>query len=118
MTLILAAVVGIVFAAGFYSLMRRGIGGLAIAIILMGHAANLILFASNGLIRDNAPIVTEGEKLPPFPFPDPLPQALILTAIVINFGMFGYLVMLLHRTGAAANTQDMDALRSTEEEDG
>jgi len=60
---------------------------------LLGYAVNIFLFASGRLTLDSAPLVEHGiERLP-----DPLPQALVLTAIVIGFGMTAFLIVLALR---------------------
>jgi multicomponent Na+:H+ antiporter subunit C len=114
MTLALAITVGLLAAAGFYNLMRRSIVTLAVGLILLSHAVNLLLFGSNGLVRGKPPLIPDGDQLPPAGFADPVPQALILTAIVINFGMLVFALVLLHRTRHAAQTDQVDALKRSE----
>jgi multicomponent Na+:H+ antiporter subunit C len=111
---LLAIVSAALFAAGFYSLTRRSILALAIGLILLGHATNLVLFTANGLVRGKPPRLLPGESMPPEGFADPLPQALILTAVVINFGMVAFAVVLLSRTRRVAKTDDTDSLRHSE----
>jgi multicomponent Na+:H+ antiporter subunit C len=110
----LAIVVGGLYAAGLYMMMRRSIVKLIIGLILLGHAANLLIFTAGGLIRARAPLVPEGELVPPLPYADPIPQALILTAIVIGFGVVAFTVVLIHRYYAFVVYDDVNALRSTD----
>jgi multicomponent Na+:H+ antiporter subunit C len=61
-----------------------------------------------------SPLVPEGELVPTGPFADPLPQALILTAIVIGFGVVAFTVVLIHRVYQTAGTDDLETLSSTD----
>jgi len=115
MEIILAILVGILYAAGLYMVMRRSIIKLIIGLVLLGHAANLLIFLSGGLIRAIPPIVPEGEIVPPIPVADPLPQAMILTAIVIGFGVVAFTVVLIHRTYQTIGSDDIDLVGETEQ---
>lgn len=99
---------------GLYMVMRRSIVKLIIGLILIGHAANLLVFTSGGLTRARAPIVPAGAGAPVPPFADPLPQALILTAIVIGFGVLAFAVVLIHRVHQSVGTDDVNDMTTTE----
>ncbi|MFO7623257.1 MAG: Na+/H+ antiporter subunit C [Anaerolineales bacterium] len=114
MQIALAIDVGGLYAAGLYMMMRRSIVKLIIGLVLLGHAANLLIFTAGGLIRARAPLVPEGELVPLAPYADPLPQALILTAIVIGFGVIAFTVVLIHRYYEFVIYDDVNALRSTD----
>lgn len=114
MTPILAIAIGGLFAAAFYNLARQSIVALAFGLMLLGHASNLLVFFINGLVRNKAPLISPDATQPPVGFADPLSQALILTAVVINFGMVAFALVLLHRTRRVAKTDDVDELRSSE----
>lgn len=114
MELILPFVVGGLVAAGLYMMMRRSMLKLILGLALLSHGANLLIFTAGGLTRGNAPLVEEGEQLPPAPYADPLPQALILTAIVISFGLTAFLVVLVYRAYQETGTDDLDDLTSYE----
>ena len=92
MEALFAAGIGILVAAGVYLSLRPRLFSVLLGITLLSYAANLFLLASGGLTAGRAPLTT----LPP-PWPDPLPQALILTAIVIGFGMTAFLIVLALR---------------------
>lgn len=105
MTLImLALLVGTLFATGTALVMARGQLRLVLGIGLLSHGVNLLLFASGLLTRGEAPIFADKEQfaleLSQRTFADPLPQALILTAIVISFGITAFLVVLVSRRDA------------------
>jgi multicomponent Na+:H+ antiporter subunit C len=107
---LLAVVVGALYAAGLYMMMRRSIVKIIIGLVLLGHAANLLIFTAGGLVRARSPLVPEGELIPTGPIADPLPQALILTAIVIGFAVVAFTVVLIHRVYATVETDDLEIL--------
>ena len=111
----LALVVGALYAAGLYLLLRRSILKLVIGLGVLGHAANLLIFTVAGLTRGRPPITPTGmDGPPPAPYADPVPQSLVLTAIVIGFGVQAFTLVLLYRTYAATSTDDLDELREPE----
>jgi multicomponent Na+:H+ antiporter subunit C len=59
-------------------------------------------------------VIPAGATQPTAPYADPLPQALILTAIVISFGVLAFAVVLFHRTYQTTGTDDLDELRTTD----
>lgn len=114
MEVVLAIVIGGLYAAGLYMMMRRSIVKLIIGLILLGHAANLLIFTAGGLVRARSPLIPEGANAPAPPFADPLPQALILTAIVIGFGVVAFTVVLIHRVYQTIETDDIELLKGTD----
>jgi multicomponent Na+:H+ antiporter subunit C len=112
--LVLAAVVGWLYATGLYLMLRRSMARLIIGLALLGNAANLLIFTSAGLTRARPALVPAGAGAPVTPFADPLPQALILTAIVISFGVLAFGVVLIYRTYEAIGTDDVDVMRATD----
>ncbi len=114
MEVILAVVIGALYAAGLYMMMRRSIVKLVIGLSLLGYASSLLIFTVNGVTRGKPPLVPDGMIQPVEPFADPLPQALILTAIVIGFGVQAFALVLFKRTYQSTDTDDLDGIRSTE----
>jgi multicomponent Na+:H+ antiporter subunit C len=114
MEFLLAIVIGILFAAGIYMLLRRSIVKLVLGLALISHATNLLIFTVGGLERGRPPLVAKGASTLAAPYADPLPQALILTAIVIGFGVTAFLVVLVKRAWQVAGADDLDELRTTE----
>ena len=110
----LAIIVGMLFAAGIYMILRRNLIKLIIGLVLISHAANLMILTAAGVQRGNPPLIDKGELLPNAPFADPLPQALILTAIVISFGVTAFTVVLFQRVYQSLGTDDVDEMRSTD----
>jgi multicomponent Na+:H+ antiporter subunit C len=115
MKLMLALVVGGLYATGLYLMLRRSMVKLVLGLMLLGHAANLLIFTAGGLRRGSSPLIPEGELLPLEPVADPLPQALILTAIVISFGVLAFAVVLIYRVYAVLKTDDLDDMRANEQ---
>lgn len=114
MTVLLAIAVGGLYAAGLYLMMRRSMIKVILGLALLSHAANLLIFTAAGLTRARPPLVDENAAAPPAASADPLPQALILTAIVIGFGIMAFALVLVHRTYTVTGTDDLDGMRSTE----
>ncbi|MBW3627316.1 MAG: Na(+)/H(+) antiporter subunit C [Actinobacteria bacterium] len=94
MILVLALLVGALYAVGTYLLLQRTLTRVVIGLAIMGHGANLLLLLAGGR-AGRAPIV-DGPGAGPFA--DPLPQALALTAIVITFGITAFLLALAYRS--------------------
>lgn len=114
METLLAFVIGGLYAAGVYLMLRRSLVKLVIGLVLLSHGANLLIFTIGGLTRARAPIVAAGATQPAAPYADPLPQALILTAIVISFGVTAFTVVLLQRAYQAVGSDDLDKMKTTD----
>jgi len=115
MELLLAIVIGTLYAGGLYMMMRRNLVQLIIGLGLLSHGANLLIFTAGGLRKGGAPIIPEGEKVLSHLPADPLPQALILTAIVISFAVTAFALVLFLRTYEAVGTDDVDELKENDE---
>ncbi len=100
MEMIVASVVGILTAAGVYLVLRLRTFPVIIGTALLSYAVNVFLFASGRLAVNKPPILRDGVEL----YTDPLPQALVLTAIVISFGMTAVVVMVA--LGAFLSSED------------
>ncbi len=114
MDVLMAFIIGGLYAAGLYMMMRRSISKLVIGLILLSHGVNLLIFTAGGLTRGRAPLVGEDGVSGQLPFADPLPQAMILTAIVISFAVLAFTVVLLHRAHQTLATDDLDDLKATD----
>ena len=111
MLVVVAIVIGVLFATGTYLLFRRSMLHLIIGLALLGHAANLFLFAMSGLRPGIVPLIGVG---PTSQMVDPVPQALILTAIVIGFGIQAFVVILSYRASEQVGTDNLDQFRSAD----
>jgi multicomponent Na+:H+ antiporter subunit C len=110
----LAFVVGALFTAAIYMILRRSIVKLVLGLVLLSNAANLLLFTVAGLTRGAPPLIPEGLLRPDGAVADPLPQALILTAIVISFGVLAFAVVLIHRAYEVVGQDDLDRMQDTD----
>lgn len=114
MTLLLALLIGVLYAAGIYMLLRRSIVKLILGLVLLSHAAHLLIFTAGGIEWRRPPFISAGAERLTGVVADPLPQALILTAIVISFGVTAFALVLVYRAHQAAGTDDWDEMRSSE----
>lgn len=92
----MAIAVAVLAGVGTWLVVRGGAVRLILGFILMGHAANLVIIAAGGTMRRGLPFIDEDLVLGVTA--DPLPQAFVLTAIVITFGVTVYLLSLVART--------------------
>ncbi len=113
MLVVLALLVGVLYATGLYLMLRRNMVKLIFGLVLLGHAANLLIFTAGGLVRAGAPVAAEGMPAPPPGVADPVPQALVLTAIVIGFAVVAFAAVLVRRVVRTLGTDDSDTLRTT-----
>ena len=90
MELLVASAIGIMTAAGLYLVLRLRTFPVILGVSLLTYAVNVFLFASGRLTVGASPILVKGVET----YTDPLPQALVLTAIVISFGMTAVIVMI------------------------
>ena len=87
---VIAVVIGILVAASVYLMLARNILRFLFGLVLLSNAANLTIFAAGRLTPDTPPLVPEGLPAPPGLVANALPQALVLTAIVIGFGLLAF----------------------------
>ena len=111
---IIAIVCGAMLASSFYLLMRRSLLRFVIGLILLSNGVNLVIFTMGRLTRYQPPVIPKGAKVPPEPFANPLPQALILTAIVISFGLLAFTLVLVYRHFAASRSIESDDIQASE----
>lgn len=115
MELLLAIVIGVLYGTGLYMMLRRSLVKLILGLGLLGHASNLLLFSSGDIARGAPPVIESSAKMLEGFYGDPIPQALILTAIVIGFGTQAFAIVLIRRVYEAVNTDDIDKLKLTDE---
>lgn len=114
----LSLLVGVLMAASVYLMLSRNLIRYLFGLVLISNAANLVIFASGRLTRGAPPLVPEGLTAPDGPVANALPQALILTAIVISFGLLAFALVLAYRAYQALGTIDTDAMRAAEPDAG
>ena len=107
---LLALASGVLYMAGIYLMLRRRLAQLIIGLGLLSNGTNLLIFVAGGLTRGHPPVVPQaGGPLSP-PYADPVPQALVLTAIVIGFGLLAFSLVLAHRVHDTLGTDDVDEI--------
>ena len=104
---------GCLFAAAAYLLMSRNLLRMLLGLLLLGNAANLSIFVAGRLDSNLPPLVPVGEAAISVSA-NPLPQALILTAIVISFALVAFAVVLFERAHDGLGTLDPDSMRVAE----
>jgi multicomponent K+:H+ antiporter subunit C len=104
MEALISVAIGVLVASGVYLLLRARTYPVILGIMMLGYAVNLFLVVMGRIGGGDAPIIREGITA----YVDPLPQALVLTAIVIGFGMAAFIVVLALATGISAGTDHVD----------
>ena len=104
METVLAAAIGILTASGVYLILRRRSFAVILGLSLLSYAVNLFIFAAGRLAPGLPPIIDPGAT----GYTDPLPQALVLTAIVISFGMTAVIVLMAIGTHLGAGHARVD----------
>ncbi len=110
-TIVLPLIIGGLYAAGVYLLLDRSLTRVLLGFLLLGNATNVLVLSAGG-DAGSAPILGYSE---PEDMNDPLPQALILTAIVITFGVSALLLSLVYRVYTSHLSLDLDDLAAAEE---
>jgi multicomponent Na+:H+ antiporter subunit C len=110
----LAILVGVLSACGIFLLLRRNIVKFLFGLALISQAVNLAIFTAGGVVRFRPPLIEAGQKELLYGAADPLPQALILTAIVIGFGILVFSMVLILRTYQTGQQVDLDKIWRSE----
>jgi multicomponent Na+:H+ antiporter subunit C len=113
---LLALVIGVLTACGFYLMLRRNLLRFIYGLMMVSNAVNLLILVSGRLTRGDAPIVPVGAQSVSG-VANSLPQALVLTAIVISFGLTAFALALLLKSYQVLGTVDTDELATESEED-
>ena len=111
---VLAVLVGILFSVGAYLMMERSLIRLLFGLVLISNAASLAVFAAGRLTWGEPAIVPAGALAPDREIANALPQALVLTAIVIGFGLIAFALVLAERAFRWLGTVDTEAMRVAE----
>ena len=114
METLFAGLVGLFFSGAIYLMLSKHTVRILLGIVLLGNAVNLLLFTSGRLTREIPPIIPAGADALPALAANPLPQALILTAIVISFSFFAFLLVLTYRAFEELGTDSTDEMRLSE----
>ena len=104
MEALFSVVIGVLVACGVYLVLRARTFPVVLGLTLISYGVNVFLFASGRLVADSAPLALPEVLV----HPDPLPQALVLTAIVIGFGMTAYTIVLALKANGDLDTDHVD----------
>jgi multicomponent Na+:H+ antiporter subunit C len=118
MEAVMAVLVGIMVAASVYLILGRNLIRFIFGLVLASNAVNLLLFTGGRLTFPDPPLVPEGALTPAGPTANALPQALMLTAIVIGFALLVFVFVLFYRAYEELGTVDTEFMRVAEPPDG
>lgn len=114
MEVVMSLVIGVCYAAAVFLMLQKRLLQIVLGIAILGHATNLLIFVAAGLHGNTLPIIPGGTEILPATAVDPLPQALILTAIVIGLALFGFSLALAYRCVAVLGHDDIDQITNTD----
>jgi len=114
----LSLIVGLYFAASVYLLLSESLIRMLIGVALLGNGVNLLIFTAGRITREVPPIVAKDQSVAfvtgEAAIANPLPQALILTAIVISFALFAFVLVLTYRAYETTDTDNTSEMRLSE----
>ena len=117
MELLLALSVGVLVATAVYLMLDRNVLRFLFGLVLLSNAVNLTIFASGRLTPGAPPLIEPGDYAPAGVVANALPQALVLTAIVIGFGLMAFTLALVYRAYMSLGTVNSDEMRVAEPAD-
>ena len=97
METVMAILIGIMVAAGIYQMLARNLIRFVFGLIIISNAVNLLLFSSGRLVHKVPPLIQKHAETLSEPAANALPQALVLTAIVIGFAILAYVLVIYYR---------------------
>ncbi|NLF80426.1 MAG: Na(+)/H(+) antiporter subunit C [Clostridia bacterium] len=112
METLMSILIGVLFTIGVYLILERKLLRIILGSAIISHATHLLIITMGGLKKGDAPLLALGKTS----YADPLPQALILTAIVINFAITAFLLVLAYRAHGELGSDDMESLKDIEHE--
>jgi len=114
MEVLLALVIGVLGGAGVWLVLRPRTFQVVMGLVLLSYAVNLFIFSMGSLSIDHPPIVTPGQAADLQNYSDPMPQALVLTAIVIGFATTALFLVVLLAARGLSGTDHVDGERDDE----
>ena len=117
MEVALALTSGLLMSTGLYAMLKKHLYQIIIGVMLLGHGANLMVFLTGGLSDGKAAFIEKGATGLAQGSADPIPQALVLTSIVIGFGLTSFLLVLFHQSIAIVGSANTDDFRMGGEEE-
>ena len=110
----LAILAGLFIAVAIYLMLSRALIRIILGVVVLCNGINLAIFTAGRLTRALPPIIAPGETALTTAYANPLPQALILTAIVIGFALFAFLIVLAWRAYHSMDADNTDHMRLAE----
>jgi multicomponent Na+:H+ antiporter subunit C len=117
MEILLAVLVGIMVAGALYLMLDRILIRFILGLVLISNAINLLIFTVGRLPSRRPPLIPESGIVPATPMANALPQALVLTAIVIGFALLAFVFVLFFRAYQEIGTIDTEKMRAAEPPD-
>ncbi len=114
MKILLVLLIGILYGSGIYMMLRRSMVKLLIGLILLGNGVNLLIFLLGDITQGKPPVIPHDLDMIADAYADPVPQALILTAIVISFGLQSFSIVLLKRVYLVTGSDNLDELNTND----
>ena len=114
MEILLVISMGCLYAAGVYLILKRSMVRLLLGIVLLGNGTNILIFLLGNITRGEPPVIGNGFETLGEVYADPIPQSLILTAIVISFGLQSFAIILLKRVYLSTGSDNLDDLNTYE----
>jgi len=114
MEILLAFVVGTLIAASIYLMLKKNLVRVVIGVLILSNAINLLIFTMGRLTRGAPPLIASDASVAAIGIANPLPQALILTAIVIGFGLFAFALGLIYRYYKETQNLESDEMLDAE----
>ncbi len=111
----MSVLIGFLFMAAVYLMLSKSLLRIIIGTAVLSHGAHLLILTMGGLGGRKPPVVAEGVTVADYA--DPLPQALILTAIVISFAVTSFFLVLAYRAYQELGTDNVNLMRGTEDYD-
>ncbi|MBS4176330.1 Na(+)/H(+) antiporter subunit C [Lederbergia citrea] len=112
METLITVLIGVLVTVATYLILSRNLIRVILGTSLLSHAVHLLLMTMGGLKNGNAPLLGEKGDI----YVDALPQALILTAIVISFAVTAFFLVLVYRSYQESRTEDLDVIRGLDDE--
>jgi multicomponent Na+:H+ antiporter subunit C len=118
MEVLMSLVIGVLISVGVYLILTKSLLRIILGTALLSHGAHLLILTMGGLKKGIPPLIRDDPHTNEIllSYTDPLPQALILTAIVISFGVTSLFFVLAYRSYKVLGTDDMDQLRGNDDE--
>jgi multicomponent Na+:H+ antiporter subunit C len=110
MPTLLILLVGVLTTAGVYLMLRRNLLRMVFGLVLLSNAVNILILTVGRADRLPPPLVGEGASALVEPYANPLPQALVLTAIVIGFGLVSFALVLVYRNYLTTGSLNAESL--------